>query len=176
SAVLLVYVANQLPNLGTGWSYKTFWIASVRMLFPFTAGLLLFRSRKLLRIPAAFPLCALALATVFLLPAFRFNGLYEAAVIILAFPLIVAAGAGGTVSGSWARACNFLGRISYPLYILHYPFIYPYTAWVYVDKPAPQKIALVAAGLFVLFLLLAWAALKWYDEPIRARLRSWQKA
>lgn len=172
AAALLCGTAATLPNIGTGWSYGTFWIASVRMLFPFFAGLLLFRSGKLVRVPAAFPLCAVTLATVFLLPTTpRFNGLFDAVLVILLFPLIVAAGAGGTVHGGWAKLCGFLGRISYPLYILHYPFIYTYTAWVYVDKPAPAKIVPVAAALFTGFLLLAWAALRWYDEPLRAALQ-----
>ncbi|RYZ15670.1 MAG: acyltransferase, partial [Chitinophagaceae bacterium] len=172
SAALLCVTGSRLPNIGTGWSYETFWIATVRMLFPFTAGLLLFRMGRLIRIPAAFPLCSLVLAAVFLLPAAtRLNGLFDAALVILIFPLIVAAGAGGRISGQWAKACDFLGRLSYPLYILHYPFIYTYTAWVYIDKPAPEKILPVAAGLFVGFIILAWAALKWYDEPLRAWLR-----
>ena len=28
------------------------------------------------------------------------------------------------------RVCKFLGDISYPLYMVHYPFIYLYYAWV----------------------------------------------
>ena len=38
-------------NMATGWGYNTFWIAVVRMMFPFFAGLLLFRTGKLIRIP-----------------------------------------------------------------------------------------------------------------------------
>ncbi|RYY39985.1 MAG: acyltransferase [Chitinophagaceae bacterium] len=170
-AVALCVTASRLPNIGTGWSYGTFWIATVRMAFPFVAGLLLFRSRRTIRIRWAFPLCALALVVVFLLPAApRGNGLLDAALVLFIFPAIVAAGAGGAVGARMGRICSLLGRMSYPVYILHYPFIYTYTAWVYTSKPAPSTVALVASGLFVLFVLLAWVALRYFDEPLRAWL------
>ena len=117
-------------DMGTGWSYDTFWIATIRMLFPFFAGLLLFRSAKLIRIPMAFPLCSLLLIVLFFIPSFKYNGFYEAGCIIIAFPFIVAAGAGGLVKGRWAKLCKFSADISYPIYITHYPFIYIYTMWV----------------------------------------------
>ena len=68
------------------------------------------------------------------------NGLYEALAIILIFPFIIYLGASGEITNSFQkRACKFLGDISYPIYIHHYPFIYIYTAWVYDNKPSPQK-------------------------------------
>lgn len=171
SAIALTATAVWNGHLGTGWSYDTFWIAFVRMMFPFFAGLLLYRSGKLIRIPMAYLVCSLVLAILFFIPYSSFNGWYEAACIIIVFPLIVAAGAGGEVKGRWAGICNFSGAISYPIYIIHYPFIYIYTEWIYLKKPAAADIIPVAIGLFVLFILLAWAALKWYDEPLRAWLK-----
>ena len=172
SAGALIWTASWRGDVGTGWGYDTFWIAVVRMMFPFFAGLLLFRSGRLLRLPHAFPLCSLAILVVFFLPTFRYNGLYEALSIILVFPLIVAAGAGGEISGRWARLCKFSGEISYPIYIMHYPFIYIYTAWVIEKKPAPEQIVPVAVGLFVFFIGLSYASFKWYDEPVRAWLKA----
>jgi peptidoglycan/LPS O-acetylase OafA/YrhL len=170
-AVALTWVAVARGDVATGWGYDTFGIALVRMLYPFFAGLLLFRTGRLIRIPGAFGVCALLLTLLFCLPYFRYNGLYEAACIILAFPLIVAVGAGGTISGRWAKVSKFLGELSYPLYITHYSLIYVYTAWVAARKPPFQQALPVAVGLLVASLLLAYAALKWYDEPVRAWLR-----
>lgn len=176
AAVALIISASWRGDVGTGWGYETFWIALVRMTFPFFAGLLLFRYGKRFKISMAFPVCSLILIVLFFFPAVRYNGLYEATCIILAFPLIVAIGAGGEVSGGWARICKFSADISYPIYITHYPFIYIYTMWVANEKPAPQKIIPVAIGLFALFILLAYASLKLYDEPVRAWLKSkWLK-
>ncbi len=171
SGAVLTYVSWWRGDVGTGWGYDTFWIAVTRMMFPFFAGLLLFRTGKLIRIPMAYTICSLALVALFFFPTYKWNGLYEAGCIILAFPLIVAAGAGGEISGRWARLCKFSGAISYPIYIIHYPFIYIYTAWVATKKPPPAEIVPVAIGLFVFFILLAWAALKLYDEPVRAWLK-----
>jgi peptidoglycan/LPS O-acetylase OafA/YrhL len=171
SAVALVITACWHGSLGTGWGYNTLWIAFVRMMFPFFAGLLLFRTGKLIHVPMAYIVCSGILIILFFLPHFTHNGLFEAACIIIAFPFIVAAGAGGEVKGRWARVCKFSGDISYPIYILHYPFIYIYTAWVYYYKPSPQQIIPVACGLFVFFIMLAYAALKLYDEPTRAWLK-----
>ena len=171
SGITLVIVAAWHGDVATGWGYTTFWIAVVRMMFPFFAGLLLFRSAKLIHLPMAFPLCSLMLIILFFMPTFKYNGLYEAACIIIAFPVIVAAGAGGNISGRWAKLCKFSGAISYPIYIMHYPFIYIYTMWVVEKKPAPQQIIPVACGLLIFFILLAYTSLKLYDDPVRAWLK-----
>ncbi|HEY2725993.1 MAG TPA: acyltransferase, partial [Parafilimonas sp.] len=52
-----------------------------------------------------------------------------------------------------------------------YPFIYIYTAWVAEKKPTPQQIIPVAIALLVFFILLAYASLKLYDEPVRNWLK-----
>lgn len=171
SAIALSWVAVWRGNLGTGWSYNTFGIAFTRMMYPFFAGLLLFRTGKLIRIPSAYSVCSLILVILFFIPYSKYNGWFEAGCIIIAFPIIVAAGAGGQISGRWAKLCKFSGDISYPIYIVHYPFIYIYTMWVVNKKPAPATIIPVAVGLFIFFILLAWAALKLYDEPVRAWLK-----
>ncbi len=171
SGIVLTGVSIWHGDIGTGWSYGTFWIAVVRMMFPFFAGLLLFRTGKLIHIPHAYVICSLILVLLFCLPKFPLNGLYEAACIIIAFPIVVAAGAGGQIAGRWAKLCKFSGEISYPIYILHYPFIYIYTSWVYLKKPAPTHIFYVACMLLVFFILLAWLVLKLYDEPVRAWLK-----
>jgi peptidoglycan/LPS O-acetylase OafA/YrhL len=89
--------------------------------------------------------------------------------VILVFPLIVSLGAGGTIEHPRsARICKFLGDISYPLYITHYPLIYVYTAWVANNNiPLGMKGMLAGLLLVVVSILLAFACLKWYDEPVR---------
>jgi peptidoglycan/LPS O-acetylase OafA/YrhL len=171
SAVALTMTSEWHGDLGTGWSYSTFWIATIRMIFPFFAGLLLYRTGKLIRVPMAYIVCSLLLTLLFFLPSDGFSGLYDAACVIVAFPLIVAMGAGGQISGRWAKICKFSGDISYPIYIIHYPFIYIYTSWIAIKKPEPSEIFPVAAGLFIVFILLAYFLLKFYDEPVRAWLK-----
>ncbi len=171
NGIVLTGVAVWRGDLATGWGYSSFWIAIVRMMFPFFGGLLLFRTGKFIRIPMAYTVCSLLLLLLFIFPTYTFNGYYEAGCVIIAFPIIVAAGAGGQISGRWAKLCAFSGAISYPIYIVHYPFIYIYTQWIAVKHPAPAQIVPVACGLLVFFVLLGWIALKRYDEPVRAWLK-----
>lgn len=154
-------------------------IGFARVLYPFFAGVLLCRTGKLIRVKGAFWVCSLLIVIALSVPRIGgaehlwMNGLYESVTILIIFPLIVSIGAGGSITGKYSvRICKFLGDISYPLYITHYPLIYLYTAWV-----VNNKIPLGGHSLFVGFLLLvtsiivAYACLKLYDEP----LRNWLK-
>jgi peptidoglycan/LPS O-acetylase OafA/YrhL len=63
------------------------------------------------------------------------NGIYDSFCIIIIFPLIVYIGAGGIMqSQKENRICKFLGDVSYPLYMVHYPIVYFYVAWVSNNK------------------------------------------
>lgn len=159
-----------------GWSLDPvqLQLGFTRLMYPFFAGLLLSRVVRPGRVRHAFPLCAVLLAAALAVPRFGgpdtlwMNGLYEAAAIVLLFPLLVWLGASGDVgSGPMARACVFLGAISYPLYIVHYPFVYTYTAWVANNKITLTQGAPVAVATLLGSILLAWALLVWYDIPVR---------
>lgn len=78
-------------------------------------------------------------------------------------------GAGGKIEGEKAkRVCDFLGEISYPLYITHLPFIYMQMAWMSAHPDAPTSaVIMLAASLCVLSILVAYACMKLYDIPIR---------
>ena len=100
-------------------------------MYPFFAGLLLFRISRPRPVSRAFLWCSLLLIAVMAAPRIGAsaltwqNGLYDAAMVLFIFPLIVYLGAGGTIRGKTAAAfCRFLGDISYPIYITHYPIIY----------------------------------------------------
>jgi peptidoglycan/LPS O-acetylase OafA/YrhL len=148
-------------------------IGFTRLLFPFLAGLLLFRLRGRLQLRHGFWVCSAVLVGVLALPrlgtpsAMWPNALYEAACVLLLFPLIVAAGAGSRLEGARSRrVCDVLGRISYPVYIVHYPFVYLYVA---LSSRGQGGVA-TAVMLFAAIGVLSWAALRFYDEPLRARL------
>jgi peptidoglycan/LPS O-acetylase OafA/YrhL len=82
-------------------------------------------------------------------------------------------GAGSSVIGGKSQAINrFLGEISYPIYITHYPLIYMQMSWVDSHKDAPlgQHI-FVAVSLFILSIFVAYGSLKLYDLPVREWLR-----
>ncbi len=163
-----------------GWSVdKTqLHIGFARLLYPFFSGVLLFRIGKLIHIKGAFLVCSLLIIVVLAVPRIGgsehlwMNGLYESFSIIVLFPLIVAIGAGGHMTGNFAtKVCKFLGDISYPLYITHYPLIYLHIAWVSNNKVPMGEGLLGGLVLLIVSVLIAWACLKLYDEPVRNWLK-----
>jgi peptidoglycan/LPS O-acetylase OafA/YrhL len=129
-------------------------------------------------VPQAFGWCSLAVVAVLAMPRVGSpaqlwqNGLYDALCIIFVFPAIIFFGASGVVrSGAAQRLCRFLGDISYPIYITHYPLIYTYTAWVATHKVSLREGLPVAALVYLAAVILAYVCLKFYDEPVREWLR-----
>lgn len=162
-----------------GWSLtaEQLGVGFTRMMYPFFGGLLLSRLVRPGHVRRAFWWCSLGLVALLAVPRVGGtehlwqNGLYDALVVVVLFPLIVWTGASGTVTGRSARVCEFLGDISYPIYITHYPLVYTYTAWVRNHGLTLGEAWPAAAGTVVVSVLLAYAALKWYDEPVRRWLR-----
>lgn len=146
----------------------------LRLLFSFPAGLLLSRVFKPLPVKSAFWLGSAAIVVLSAIPRVGgsdqlwLNGLYDSVCIIVIFPLLVRMGASAQVTGeTTTRICRFLGDISYPLYMVHYPFIYWYYAWVKNEnltfgQSLPGALALVVGSV-----VLAYMCLKLYDEPVR---------
>ena len=68
---------------------------------------------------------------------------------------------------------KFLGDISYPIYITHYPLIYMQMSWAESHKDAPLGMhVFVAVCIFFLAIGLAYTALKLYDLPVREWLKN----
>ena len=169
-------VAGPQGDVIGGWSLDPAQVrlGLTRLLYPFFAGLLLSRVVKVGRVRHAFLLSSAIVVAALAMPRFGgaqavwMNGLYESVCIIAVFPLVVYLGASGSVQeGPVARMCNFLGGISYPLYITHYPFVYAYTAWVVTNKVTLRDGAPVALATLLLCVLLAHVCLKYYDIPVR---------
>lgn len=146
----------------------------LRLFFAFPMGLLLARVFRPTKVHGAFWIGAAAVVLVAAVPRlggydhFWINGIYDAVAALLIFPLIVWIGASGqTTDGFSTRVCRFLGDISYPLYMVHYPFIYIYYAWVKNEHLTFAQSLPGAAALVVGSVLLAWVCLKFYDIPAR---------
>ncbi|MCC6761645.1 MAG: acyltransferase [Chitinophagaceae bacterium] len=173
-----------------GWSLEPLQlrIGFTRLLYPFLAGLLLSRLAKPGKLHNAFTWSSLILVLVLAWPrvgsddAKWVNGLYDALVILLVFPAVVYMGASGQLGhGLVSKISRFLGDISYPIYIIHYPFIYWYTNWAiehdqYLFGSTTGHIVLVLVSVAVLLVsvLVAYLCLKLYDVPVRRWLtRKW---
>lgn len=179
-----------------GWSLdpQQLYIGFTRLLYPFICGLLISRilssrvsesnpSGSPVRVKGGFWWCSLLLVVVFSVPQIGGrncfgDGLYQAISILLVFPVIVLIGAGSRVKGAFsAKVCGFLGELSYPLYITHYPFMYMQMQWVgrHPDAPVWMHVTL-NVGVVVMSILTAWAFYKAYDIPVREWLtENWLK-
>ncbi|MDR1859749.1 MAG: acyltransferase [Bacteroidales bacterium] len=159
-----------------GWTLNAhhLYVGFTRLLYPFFAGLLLFRLGKTVRTGQPFLISTLLLVAVLVVPRIGdkstvwMNGLYEAAVILLVFPLIVAIGAGGTVKSRFtSRLCKFLGDMSYPIYLVNYPLCYIHTGWISDTNYSMSQAGWVPVAVFSATLVISWLALKFFDIPVR---------
>ena len=167
---------SQYDMIGVGWTIDTvnFWGGFIRMLFPFSMGMLLARTFKPRKVKGAFWICTIALIILFAVPyipsnnGISLNSLYEFVCIAFIFPALVWLGACGSASEITSKVNTFLGELSYPLYIVHYPIMYIFYAWLINNDIYTLKACWPVALLVVISsITLAYACLKLYDIPVR---------
>lgn len=185
--------------IGIGWTLDVvnFFGGLLRMMFPFTLGMLMARlfsqrttdnRRQSFFTNNIFWIATIVLFALFSVPYISgedvtsrvptlanisLNGIYELFCIMVVFPLIVwiAALSDSAQSKFTLKLSKFLGDLSYPLYIVHYPVMYLFYAWLIKNQyftlgETWQMVILVLTVCIV----LAYACLKLYDEPIRKKL------
>jgi peptidoglycan/LPS O-acetylase OafA/YrhL len=171
SALLLVGVAIRHGSIYGGYDQDNFGYGFGRVLFPFFAGVLIFRLR---RRPRHAPLLAFGLfaATVAFLTIP--GGTPDRMTLLgamLVLPAVIFLGAALDVGPRLSRAFRFAGNLSYPLYILQSPILL-------VGQEALKHVHLGTAGLWLfglaeagVILGVAFAALVLFDVPIRRAIR-----
>ncbi len=178
--------ASGYGSIGVGWTLDStnFFGGLLRVLFPFSLGMVLQRSRITLKIKdnplfqkSVFWLCSIALFVIFSVPflgaseSFSTNGIYEIACIALLFPPIIICASQSTARRN--RTINLLGTLSYPLYIVHYPIMYLFYSWLIKENCYTlSQTWPVVTGIFAVNILLAFICLKCFDIPVRKRLAS----
>jgi peptidoglycan/LPS O-acetylase OafA/YrhL len=177
AAAVLLWLLWRRNSIDMGSDWTSWWGAPARMAFSFTMGLWLYRMRERGRkLRVGWIMLSALLVIAFALPSVpktiaHGNGLYEAACIMLLFPAIILCGAHSDIGRVELALCKFAGRISYPIYILHFPFLLIYMNYALFLKPPLAIVQLAGAGSFLLVVAVSWLALKLYDEPVRAWLK-----
>lgn len=198
-AIFAITNTSGYGSIGVGWTLDctNFFGGLVRMLFPFTLGMLIRRTLfsqtevhsasdrgtiapKYALVPKhAFILCTVVLFTVFSVPFlgagehFSINGIYETLCIAVIFPAItiLAARSENAHSSTVGATAKFLGGLSYPLYIVHYPVMYLFYKWLietgHYTLGSCWPAVVIVLGTSI---ALATLCLKLYDEPLRKRL------
>lgn len=173
-------LTNPAGNIIGGWTIDDptqLRIGFTRLTFPFLAGLLLARIGKLRYTKNAFLSASLLLIVFLSVPHLGgdnniWNRLFECFCIIILFPFVIWLGAGGKVQGKKAAGvCKFLGDISYPVYITHYPIAYVYMAWVTNNKLSLAQSWPYFILTVIVSITVAYLTMKCYDIPIRNWLR-----
>lgn len=180
-AAFAIFNGSGCWNIGVGWTLAdhNFIGGFLRMSFSFSAGLLISRNFRPMKIKGAFWICSALLIALLAVPhlgtesAPWLNGIYDSFCTLAAFPFIVWMGASGVASHkASAGICKFLGDISYPVYLVHYPFMYLFYSWVWNNGISIGQAIPVGIGVCTGCILLAWVVMKFYDTPVRRWLSS----
>lgn len=173
----LVYVSYSAGNLVGGWSGGTFFDGLARISFSFLMGMLIYRSNWIIKNKLGLLGLSALLILAFIVPYNEnWNWLTEPIIVIFYFPLLIALGAGATLSPKFQKINKFSGDISYPLYMTHYPFIWIFLSYVVVEKPSMNELTwIIPIGVIVL-IILSYLVFKFIDFPIRSYLSNKLKA
>ena len=178
-ALFAIFSLSGYGHLGVGWSMTDYNLLGglLRLLFSFSMGLLLSRNFKPIQIRGAFWICSVVIVTLLSMPYIGgeelkwLNGLYDSICVIVVFPILVYVGASGkTTDKNSTKICKFMGDISYPLYMVHYPFMYLFYAWLWKNGYTFAQTWPIALLLLFGNIILAYVCLKCYDEPVRKYL------
>lgn len=167
-------------SLGVGWSMAGWGFLGglMRLGFSFGIGLLMSRGFKPIKVKGAFWLCSIAIIVMMCVPYVTLtgepsilNGIYDLICTLVIFPFVVYLGASGkTTDPHSRRICSFLGRISYPIYIIHYPAMYLFYAWVWDNAFTFGDVWPVTIAIFIVLIPVAYLFVRCYDEPVRTWL------
>jgi peptidoglycan/LPS O-acetylase OafA/YrhL len=172
SALALVWYALS-GDVDVGPTPRTFLGGFPRTAFGFFGGVLLFRlmrAKKLPTVGAPIWGLGLALLVVFTTPKFApaANAVFDLACLFVLFPAILSLGAHAGPS-RWDAISRVSGALSYPIYVLHYP-LYMVIGGLLLMAGSPLGPPLQGLVAGALVVGISWAALKLYDEPLRAWL------
>ena len=107
AAAGICFVANSAGSLMGGWSKDNFWDGGIRIAYSFLAGLLIYRSDWIIKNRLGFGGLAVLLAAAFLFPYSSWNWLTEPLIVLIYFPLLIALGAGASLTKGPNRICVF---------------------------------------------------------------------
>lgn len=169
SILPIVWFSSYPTFFGNGDGRADIAVGLARTILSFVIGMLLFRfakaeSRKV-TIVAIVPLLVLLLVLV----QSKDQPVLEFTSVLLIFPLLLFISIRIEPPAILRRLFSWLGDISYPVYLIHYPLMIPATV-AFRSLGIPP---LLYPVLFIVIVaVLGYALGKFYDEPVRRFLRS----
>lgn len=174
SAVSLVVQGYLIGGIGgAGQDWATLYTGVARVAFPFFCGVLLYNTHATAspRVfhRAAAPLTVGLLGTL-LFPVSRFGQVFALLAVMLVFPTLVFFGARDEPPPRIRAFFLALGRLSYPIYILHWPVLKVFDSYFFAHHLSGLR--LYVGFMIELLAVIAFAhcATILIDDPVRALL------
>lgn len=165
-------VAGFAYGTAPGWGTGNFVGGAPRVLYAFFAGVALYQLRDRLAIlpRPAWGIILAAVLVMFAVPRFDGYHYYWLACAAAVVPLLVAAGSRTAVARDSLlhRACAYSGRLSYPIFCVHYPLLMFFSVELPLDgRYVPVAVAFLAATIAGAHLLM-----RLVEIPVLRRLES----
>lgn len=179
TGVATMYAKNELGfTAEMGWGRQNIWGGFPRVFFGFTLGIILSESSEQWKKISLqrFNRFGTTLIYLFLmiclsLPA-NFHGIYSIFFLIIIAPLMIFLGAKLEETGEKSiKLTDILGRLSYPLYCVHYPVGRMVYYWSNVAKINPWATFCLAIAASI---SIAWIMGEYLDAPLRSIIATWQ--
>ena len=119
------------------------------------------------------PILALGLLALLLCsPMLVDSRFFDPAVVLLAFPVVLVLAVLGEPAGVTRRLSLFVGDVSYPLYVTHFPIMQLFLYFVGPHKPVGAALGWLVAAELATIAAVAVLVLMLYDHPLRAWLHT----
>jgi peptidoglycan/LPS O-acetylase OafA/YrhL len=180
-AAIVLLQSYMLGGVQGGGSWGDLYGGFTRVCFPFFCGVFMFRVwNEGLRIPQgnyAFHIVALLLIVFFTPVPASVNWLFEALAVLLVFPLLIILGAHDTANPRLTSLYLFVGRLAYPLYILHYPVLRLFIKYEHANSLQGVQLWAVLTIEILTAIVFSLVVMIYFDEPVRAWLtRKWKQS
>lgn len=166
SGLIFVALTIGFHQVNPGARGSNFIFGFPRVIFEFFLGVLIYRLYNFYRLPPS--IVIYTILTLVTLCFFSSLGAVALANALILAPLLIASFAKITVPIQSIGVCKFLGDVSYPLYVTHFPlYRLAYEANFMQDlSPVTQTFVFVAIALLVSIALVK------IDESVRASLKN----
>jgi peptidoglycan/LPS O-acetylase OafA/YrhL len=161
SGIAFVVLTIGFHQLNPGSRGSDFVFGFLRVIFEFFLGVLIYQCYHYYKLPPR--IIAYGIFFLVAICFFSSKGAIALANALILAPLLIAIFAKLSVSGVGIGACRFLGDISYPLYVTHFPIYRLLSELDFMESlsPALQTILFAAIAVLVAILLIK------IDESVR---------
>jgi peptidoglycan/LPS O-acetylase OafA/YrhL len=170
-AVVLALAAIGSFGLG-GDQTSNFWLGVPRVFGSYLLGVIAYlmkgRIERFASRPAIFGGCVGLMIILFYFPVTLPLSVSLIWIAVIA-PITVASGAQMLLPVHWNPTALFFGRLSYPIYALHYP-IFCWVNGIFQTVFKRQDVILEIPLCFMMIILGSYSALVLFDEPVRRLL------